>query len=227
MHVNTLYSCLATLSEKHSFKVFWKPSFISALTPEDRCHLNGLAVVKGKARYVTCVNRSDAVAGWRQRRSKGGCLIDISSDEIISENLSMPHSPRWYNDKLWLLNSAAGDFGYVDMKNGIFEPVTFCPGYMRGLAFHKNYAIIGLSKQRSRTVLSDLELDKRLEEKNTDSRCGLFIVDIHTGNVLHWLEFEGLISELYDVQILKNTSCPTLFTFFLSLDGIAPFRFGL
>ena len=58
--VNTLFSCLATTSETHSFVPLWKPPFVSKLAAEDRCHLNGLAMEKGKAKYVTAVSESDA-----------------------------------------------------------------------------------------------------------------------------------------------------------------------
>ena len=71
--VNTLYSCLATLSERHSFKPIWRPPFISRLAAEDRCHLNGLAMRGGAPAFVTATSRSDAVNGWRARRAGWRC----------------------------------------------------------------------------------------------------------------------------------------------------------
>ena len=114
-----------------------------------RCHLNGLALVDGEPAYVTAVSRSDVPSGWRERRQDGGCVIDVRSNEVILTGLSMPHSPRWYRGKLWLLNSGTGDFGYVDEKTGAFEPLAFCPGYLRGLAFHGDCAVVGLSLERA------------------------------------------------------------------------------
>jgi len=90
--INTKFSCLATLSPTHSFRPLWKPSFISKLVPEDRCHLNGLAMQNGRARYVTAISRSDSVGGWRDRRWEGGMIIDIAEDKVVVEDLSMPHS---------------------------------------------------------------------------------------------------------------------------------------
>src|SRR4029077_7559749 len=46
--VNTLYSCLAAASDAYSFAPLWQPPFISRLAPEDRCHLNGLALADGE-----------------------------------------------------------------------------------------------------------------------------------------------------------------------------------
>ena len=50
---NTLFSCLAAASPTHTFRPLWRPPFVSRLAPEDRCHLNGLALRDGEPRYVT------------------------------------------------------------------------------------------------------------------------------------------------------------------------------
>src|SRR4029077_18523687 len=69
--VNTRFSCLCTLDRNHSFVSRWRPPFVSALTPEDRCHLNGLAMAEGPdgrsiPRWVTAHAASDTRHGWRQ-----------------------------------------------------------------------------------------------------------------------------------------------------------------
>ncbi|MGH7965707.1 MAG: DUF4915 domain-containing protein, partial [Candidatus Binatia bacterium] len=53
--VNTRFCCLCTLDANHSFYPRWRPPFVSALAPEDRCHLNGLSLVDGKPKYVTAL----------------------------------------------------------------------------------------------------------------------------------------------------------------------------
>ena len=207
--ISTLLNCLATTSDRHSCKPLWKPPFISQIINEDRCHLNGLAMVDGQPGYVTACSRSDVVDGWRDRRKDGGVAIDIASNEIVVTGLSMPHSPRFYQGKLWLLNSGTGEFGYVDLDLGKFEAVTFCPGYARGLAFWGNYAIVGLSKPRSGDgTFSGLLLDDRLKEKDADARCGLLIIDLNTGTIVHWVRIEGTITELYDVGVLPGVQKP-------------------
>ena len=211
--VNTLYSCLATLSDKYNFNPIWKPGFISKLVPEDRCHLNGLAMRDGSPAYVTAISKSDVTAGWRERRSNGGVLIDVASNEIILDGLSMPHSPRYYRDKLWVLNSGAGEFGYIDEQSAKFVSVAFCPGYMRGLSFVDNYAIIGLSKPRDEKVFNGLPLQDALKAKDADAQCGFMVINIDTGIVEHWLQFEGVVVELYDVQVLENVRRPTALGF--------------
>jgi uncharacterized protein (TIGR03032 family) len=202
LFVNTKFSCLATVSDGHSFKPIWTPPFISRLAPEDRCHLNGLAPEDGRPRYVTAVSRSDAADGWRDRRADGGIVIDVEKDAIVVEGLSMPHSPRLHDGRLWLLNSGAGEFGYVDIHSGRFETVAFCPGYARGLAFIGRHAILGLSMPRENRTFSGLPLDAALQARNTDPRCGLAIVDLDNGDMVAWVRIEGVVRELYDVAVL-------------------------
>lgn len=211
--VNTLFSCLATTSDTHSFKPLWRPSFVSRLAAEDRCHLNGLAMRDGKAAFVTAVGMSDAADGWREHRSSGGIVIDVESNEIVGTGLSMPHSPRWYQGRLWLCNSGTGEFGYLDLNSGCFEPISFCAGYLRGVAFHGDFALLGTSKPRHNKTFSGLPLDEALASRNVEARCGVQVVDLRTGDAVHWIRFEGLVNELYDVITLPGVRNPSLIGF--------------
>lgn len=206
--VNTLFSCLATVSETHSCVPLWQPPFISKLAAEDRCHLNGLAMRDGKPASVTAVSQSDVADGWRDRRSEGGCVIDVATQDVIATGLAMPHSPRWYRDRLWLLNSGRGEFGYVNSTTGQFEAVTFCPGYLRGLAFYGDFAVVGLSKPRNNQTFLGLPLDEQLHSKGAEPRCGLMVIDLRTGDAVHSLRLDGVVAELYDVQILAGVQRP-------------------
>jgi uncharacterized protein (TIGR03032 family) len=206
--VCTQFGCLATISEKASFQPLWRPPFLSDLVPEDRCHLNGLAMRDGKPAFVTVVAKSDVADGWRDRRRDGGCVLDVASGESVCEGLSMPHSPRWHNGKLWVLNSGAGEIGYVDLAKGKFEPIAFCPGYLRGLSFAGDYAMVTLSKPRHVTF-HGLPLDERLAAKGAEPQCGLQVIDLKTGGIAHWLRLDGtLVTELYDVVALPGVRQP-------------------
>lgn len=207
LFVNTAFNCIATLSDTHSFKPVWRPPFVSALVGEDRCHLNGLCLVKGKARFATVVAQTDTHNGWREHRADGGCVIDVQSNEIITTGLSMPHSPRWHAGRLWLLNAGTGDFGYVDPTSGEFVPIAFCTGFARGVAFIDHYAVIGLSKPRDKSF-SGLPLDHALTERNLTAKCGLQVVDLRDGSTVHTLHLEGLAQELYDVAALPGVHRP-------------------
>jgi uncharacterized protein (TIGR03032 family) len=209
LFVNTRFSCLATLSERASFTPLWRPPFISKLAAEDRCHLNGLAMEEGHPRYMTAVNTSDVADGWRDRRRDGGVVVDLRSNQVISSGLSMPHSPRVHQGRLLLLNSGTGYLGSVDLAGGTFQPLTFCPGYLRGLAFSGDYAIVGLSGPRhDRTTFGGLALDEELAAHGASPRCGLYVIDLRSGDVVHWVRVEGMVSELYDVVVLPGVVRP-------------------
>lgn len=205
--VNTRYNCLAKLSHKRSFTPIWKPPFISAIVDEDRCHLNGLAMENGMPRYVTAVSRSDTIDGWRDRRANGGMVMDVASGEIICDGLSMPHSPRLYKDRLWVLNSGAGELGWIDRETGKFHCLAFCPGFLRGLAFHGRYAFVGLSKPRY-ARFEGLALDERLTAADSEAWCGIQVIDLETGTCVEWFRIDGDVAEIYDVATLAGISCP-------------------
>jgi uncharacterized protein (TIGR03032 family) len=211
--VNTLFGCLATVSDSYSFRPLWKPPFISRLAAEDRCHLNGMAMQDGAPRYATAVSRSDAADGWRDRRQDGGVVIDVESGEIVASGLSMPHSPRLHDGRLWLLNSGTGELGFVDLETGKFEPVAFCPGYARGLVFTGDHAVIGLSMARENRTFSGLALDDALKARDVEARCGLAVVDLATGDMTGWVRITGIVRELYDVALLPGIRRPSAIGF--------------
>ncbi len=211
--VNTRFSTLCTLDVDHSFVPRWRPPFITELVPEDRCHLNGLAMVEGRPRLATALGETNTAGGWRANKAAGGALIDIDSGMIIVRGLSMPHSPRWYAGKLWILESGKGSLLYVDTKAGRVETVALLPGFTRGLAFAGDYAFIGLSQVRE-SVFDGIPLAKRL--RLDERACGVWIVDIRSGNIVAFLKFEDAVQEIFDIQVLSGIEFPEL------LDAASP-----
>ncbi len=210
--VNTRFNCLATVSARHSFKMLWKPSFISSLVSEDRCHLNGLAMANGRPAYITAVSRSDTIDGWRDRRGDGGIVIDVQTGRIVCDGLSMPHSPRMHQGELWILNAGTGELGVVVLPEdgqvtmGRFEPRVFCPGFLRGLAFHGNLAFVGLSKPRYKRF-EGLALDQRLKDVDSEPWCGIQVIDLEKRSCVDWLRIDGEVGELFDVVIIPGFGC--------------------
>ncbi len=211
--VATRYNCLATISERASFAPVWLPPFIDRLAAEDRCHLNGFDMLEGRLTYATCVGRSNVVEGWREHRRGGGILIDIASGETVARGLSMPHSPRLREGRLWLLQSGSGEFGYVDLATGRFEPVCFLRGFARGIAFLGSYAVIGVSRPRTNRTFEDLPLGERLDREGVGPVCHLAVVNLITGDVEHRLAIDGVVEELYDVAILPSVVRPSVVGF--------------
>lgn len=208
LFVNTHYSCIAAIDDHYNFRPVWKPAFISAISLGDRCHLNGMCAREGELAYASVCGRSDTPIGWKPMKSGGGCVVNIATDKVVCEGLSMPHSPRWHDGKLWLLDSGNGDFGYVDFAGGKFVAVGMCPGFARGLTFVGGYAVIGVSRLRDNTFASGLSVLGRMESQHIQQTCGLLVIDPNTGRLVHWLTIEGTVTELYDVAFLPGVMRP-------------------
>ena len=206
--VNTAFSCLCTYDPDHSFTPRWRPPFVTAYSPDDRCHVNGLGCFGGKPRWVTALGETDTGGGWRENKKDGGILIDVQSDEIIARRLSMPHSPRFYQDKLWILESGKGGFGFVDPRTGEYEMVAQLDGFTRGLDFCGNIAFIGLSQVRESAVFSGLEITERLSE--SQRTCGVWAVDIRTGATVGFVKFEDAVQEVFAVSTIGGSVYPEL-----------------
>lgn len=204
--VNTRFCCLCTLDPDHSFHPRWRPPFVSALAAEDRCHLNGLAMVDGKPKYVTALGETDTPGGWRANKARGGLLMDIETNEILLRGLSMPHSPRWYRDKLWLLESGEGTLAEVDLQARTWRTVAQVPGFTRGIDFIGPLAFIGLSQVRESAVFSGIPLVQRVKERN----CGVWVVNIETGETVGFLRFESGVQEIFAVQALRGIRFPEM-----------------
>jgi uncharacterized protein (TIGR03032 family) len=204
--INTRFSCLCTLDKAHSFTPRWQPPFVSTLAPEDRCHLNGLGMVNGSPQYVTALGHTNAPQGWRQHRANGGILMDITTNEIIAQGLSMPHSPRWYRNQLWVLESGQGSLARVDLQTGQLETVARLPGFTRGLTFGGPLAFVGLSQVREGATFSGLPLTEQL----TDRACGVWVINIETGQTVAYLRFDGDVREIFAVELLAQTQCPEI-----------------
>jgi uncharacterized protein (TIGR03032 family) len=208
--VNTRFGCLASTSDSASFVPRWHPPFLSGPQQGDRCHLNGLAMVEGVAAYVTCVSNTTEVDGWRNGRRDQGIVIDVASGELVAHGLSMPHSPRWREGRLWVANAGTGELGTINLESGIFEPLMFGPDFLRGLCFVGDYAVVGSSKPRRGGIYSGLALDDALEARGMEPHLGIFIVDVRSGDLVHWLLVEGQVRELFDVCALPGVRRPAV-----------------
>jgi uncharacterized protein (TIGR03032 family) len=204
--VATAFSCLATLDADNSFVPRWKPPFITALAAEDRCHLNGMAVVDDRVAFVTVLGRSDEPGGWREHKAAGGLLIDVPTAEVVAQGLSMPHSPRWHGGRLWLLESGRGSLATVDVATGAVQTVAELPGFTRGLAFLGDLAFVGLSQIRESSTFGDLPVTRRLSER----QCGVWMVDLRSGEIAGFLRFEDLVQEIFDVAVLPGVRFPEI-----------------
>jgi len=204
--VNTLFSCLCTLDGKSSFVPRWRPPFVTSYAPEDRCHLNGLGMRDGRPRYLTALGETNDPQGWRANKRDGGLLIDMASNKVVARSLSMPHSPRWYDDRLWVLESGRGALVTIDPATGAKTDVARVPGFARGLDFIGPVAFIGLSQLRESNAFTDIEIT----EANADRQSGVWAVHIGTGNTIGLLKFTGGVQEIFAVQAVRGTLFPEI-----------------
>ncbi len=204
--VNTLFSCLCAVHERYSFAPRWRPSFITQLAPEDRCHLNGVALVDGQPRYVTLAAETDVRQGWRPSKGSGGCLIDVASGTLVVRGLCMPHSPRYSQNQLYVLESGKGRLARVDPGTGRTKTVAMLPGFTRGLAVSGALAFVGLSRIRSKSDMTGLPITAQRETL----QCGLAVVDLRSRQVIASLEIGAPVDEIFDVQVLPGLRSPFL-----------------
>ncbi len=197
--VNTKFSCLCIKEPNSSFKPIWKPPFISLLQPIDKCHVNGFTSRDGEPRYITALGETDEPLGWRANKANGGILMDIKTDEILAKGLSMPHSPRWYQDKLYLLESGKGAISYYDFKKKKVVEIARVPGFTRGFDILGDFAFIGVSKVRESATFSGLEITKLAKRV-----AGVWIVNMKTGDIVSFVEFTSGLDEVFAITVLPH-----------------------
>lgn len=207
--VSTRFSCLATLAPDYSFVPRWQPPFITAVAAEDRCHLNGLAMVDSRPGYVTALGTTDTHDGWRADKPHGGCILEVASGELVTRGLSMPHSPRWHDERLWVLESGSGSLLLIDRATGQRDTVARLPGFARGLAIVGRYAFIGLSKIRPTSAMDGVPIAERRDEL----KCGIGVVDLRRGTTVALMEFQTAVEEIFDVQMLCGIRFPEVIGF--------------
>ena len=201
--VATSFSCLALIDDNYSFIPKWQPRYIADLTPEDRCHLNGMAMRDGAPLYVTALGNRNEPQSWRKSLPDGGVVMHVPSGETILENLSMPHSPRIYDGKLYMLLSATGEIVCVDPEKGTYETINKINGFIRGMARCKDYLFVGRSRLRKNSsTFRDLPIADRALES------GVTVLHLPTGAVVGSMRFESSVDEIFDIQILPEMTRP-------------------
>ena len=206
--VNTKYNCLCTPDPVQSFRPTWMPPYVSELVGEDRCHLNGLGMDKGRPRYVTMLSDDDTLEGWR-KRPRAGVLMEVETQRVVTGEVSMPHSPRVQKDGIYLLESGRGMIVRIDPKTGKSEDLAFCPGFLRGFAIVGDHALVTVSKP-TKADYRPLAIQDELEARGLEPWCGVLVVDLTTGDTIEWIRIEGTTNQLFDVIALPGIACPLM-----------------
>lgn len=203
--VNTLFSCIVKIDDNFNFTPIWKPTQIDHIVPEDRCHLNGMALLNGLPKYATAFNDGNKPKSWRDEILKSGVIFDVETNEIICRGLGMPHSPKIYNGKLYVLLSATGELIEVDPKTGTYTVVVKLEGFVRGMSLYKDYLFIGLSKLRENSsTFAKLQFTHKANES------GVYVVHLPTGSIAGKLTYNTSVDEIYDIHVLPNMLRPNI-----------------
>ena len=153
---------------------------------------------------MTALGETDEPAGWRAMKANGGVLLEVPSGKVVARGLSMPHSPRWCANRLWVLESGAGSLSVVDESTGRLTHVAMLPGFTRGLDFVGPYAFVGLSQVRETAVFSGIPITERLPVEQR--ACGMWVVDVRTGETVAFLRFESGVQEVFAVQVFRASA---------------------
>lgn len=198
---NTNFSCISRTDMRASFEPLWRPPFISALMPEDRCHLNSFATdAQGRVRFVTAFAETDKRRGYRDLPLDSGVIIDVMNNTIIAKGLGLPHSVRLYDDALYVLDSATGSLWRMDLETRAGAAVAHLPGFTRGMCRIGDTLIIGISPMRDTARTLNLPV---FSEK-ADFQAGLAAIDIHSGQILGMLRLPETIVEIMDIGIVPK-----------------------
>jgi len=131
----------------------------------------------------------------------------VQSDRIVTDQLSMPHSPRIRDGQVWALDSGRGWLIRVDPESGRKEDVAFCPGFLRGLALHRGHAIVTVSLPRD-GAFTGLALQDEIKARDGEPWCGVYIIDLRSGDIVEWIRLQGHVKELFDVAVIPDAQCP-------------------
>jgi uncharacterized protein (TIGR03032 family) len=203
--VNTLFSCIVELDSSYNFTPYWKPKQITELVSEDRCHLNGMAMLNGKPKYASAFNNGNSAGSWRENITKSGVIYEIESNEIIAENLGMPHSPKIFNNELYVLLSATGELVKINPTTGEKEVIVKLEGFVRGMSLYKDYLFIGLSKLRENSsTFSKLKFEHKANES------GIYIVHLPSKSIAGKITYLSSVDEIYDIHILADSIRPNI-----------------
>ncbi|MEJ6589906.1 MAG: TIGR03032 family protein [Crocinitomicaceae bacterium] len=201
--VNTLFSSIVKIDDNYSFTPIWKPKFIDRVVSEDRCHLNGMAMLNGKPKYVTAFGKGNTFQSWRDTVTTGGIVIDVETDEIIIDGLAMPHTPRIFNGELYTLLSATGELIKINKEKSTYEVIVQLDGFVRGMDLYNDYLFIGLSKLRENSS-TFAKLNLKANE------AGIMIVHLPTASIAGKISYQTSLDEIYDVHVLPGKVRPNI-----------------
>ncbi len=197
--INTSFSCLVKLDKNYNFTPIWQPHFISDLVAEDRCHMNGLVIEDGRAKYITALGSGNVANSWREKITESGILMSVEDNRILLDGLAMPHSPLVYKGDLYFLQSAKGTLCKYNPESRAVDVIYSHDKFVRGLSIVDDIAFVAHSKLRKNSsTFSQLKI------ADSSSDCGVEVIHLPTGQKIAWMKYLSSVDEIYDLKILSG-----------------------
>ena len=160
----------------------------------------------GSPAFVTVMARTDEPGGWRKGRNDSGAVLDVASGEAVTTGLAMPHSPRWHDGNLFVLNSGMGRLERVDLATGHREADRGRPGLRAWTGAPSRSRLRGpvqdprdshLRRRTDRGLPRPAQVWRRSRSSSVPATRS------------RRLQFANGVEEIFDVQTVPGARCPT------------------
>lgn len=203
--VNTLFSCVMEIGDDYHFVPYWTPPFIQKLESIDACHMNGMILENGLPKYVSAFGQGNTPQSWRQTLLDSGLMMDVQTNEVIADQLAMPHSPMLIDGDIYILLSATGELVKINRENGQKEVLANFQAFVRGMGYYKGYLFIGISKLRKSS-----ETFGKLSFADQDQEAGIVIYHLANRAYVGKISYQNSVDEIYDLKILADKLRPNI-----------------
>ena len=110
---------------------------------------------------------------------------------IVTEKLSMPHSPRWHDGRLWVLELRHRPSRHRRPRDA--APSSRASSARASCAGSPSTTTTPSSACRCRATARSpaSQLDDELKKRDADPWCGMQIVNLASGDIVEWIRLEG------------------------------------
>ena len=198
--VSGLFSCLAALDDHHSMRPVWAPPGLTALLPETRWLLSGVAVGRGGAAFVTAGGRSEEPGGWALAPEGAGLLLATDGTEVLG-GLTVPRHPRLYDGNVLVIDGGSGRLLAVDGRQGTAETITTVVGVPGALAVSGRVALVahGDAAWAAAEGLTGGPAGRPVLDTVT-------LIDLGTGSAFGTIEFLGRAGPLNALAVVTGSA---------------------
>ena len=135
---------------------------------------------------------------------RGRRPLDVREDSIVTDQLSMPHSPP-SRPRASICSIPGAHAGQGRSKSGAQDRHRLLPGFLRG-RIHNGYAIATVPC-RAHGAWRARDWDE-LKKRDGSPGAAICVVDLRSGDLVEWSRLNGAIKELFDVAMIPIGALP-------------------